>query len=198
VRFLAKGIVAVVALMVFVGQSEARPKNELVTFSGFGAPVTIGSETYPQVSITPGADTPSGNGAISIFTGDGSGMTFNSAPCVSPNASPEATYQGYEIYGCGPQAGYVEFMPQYFQDPKEAALGQPLCVISANIAGTLAFLNAAHSDLWAIDFPINSAGAEYFQDANGAWHVGVTYLFEGSTPGVPYEIDFVCPRNRKP
>jgi hypothetical protein len=79
VRFLAKGMVAAVAF-----QSEARPKNELVTFSGFGAPVTIGSETYPQVSITPGADTPS---AIYIFTGDGSGMTFNSAPCVPPTLS---------------------------------------------------------------------------------------------------------------
>lgn len=196
-RIFAGGMLAAVALLAFASQSEARPKNELVTFSGFGGPVTIGSQTYPQISITPGNDTLSGNGAIYIVTGSGSGFTFNGAPCVPPNASPEAMYQGHEIYGCGPQAGYIEFVPQYFQDPQDMDLDQPLCVISPNIASTVEFLNAASSDLKPGDFPINSTGATYFQDANGAWHVGVTYLFEGSTPGVPYEIDFICPRNRK-
>ena len=195
VRFSATGMVAAAVLLVSAGQSEARPKNELVTFSGFGAPVTVGGETYPQVSITPGTDTSSGNGAIYITTGNGSSWTFNAGPCTPPNASPEGMYQGHEIYGCGPQKGYVEFKPQYFQDARGAALGQPFCVFSANIAGTVAFLNAASSDLGPGDFPINSTGAEYFQDATGAWHVGVTYLFEASTPGVPYEIDFICPQN---
>jgi len=140
-------------------------KNTLVKFD-LGNPVTVGTETYPQVSLSPA--TGDGRGSISFVTGN-----LAIPPFVSPNIA----------------SGYIEFIPAGFKDPQPRS-GQPLCLFMGNLTPT--FATGDYQYIWNVPAIQPFIGANYFQDANGAWHVGVTIIVQPKATPVPYELDYIC------
>lgn len=169
---------SIIILLALLGSNSQASENTLISFSGLGDPVTVGSATYPDVSISP--KSPYGTGTITISTG---------------------LFSGGDLSGSVEVLGHVQFIPQHFYGSKN----RPICVFQW-LPKTNPLITISTATVIQI-LQMNDLSIGYSKDINGNWIVGldIDYSVAGVNPDpynpyyrpttVPFELelDFICP-----
>jgi hypothetical protein len=144
-------ITAALALSSVAAPAHASGGNQIVSFSGFGKPVTVNGYHYPEVVITPGSAAAGGivAGNINFVTGQLSGTSAD---------------------------GTITFIPAGYWGPSPAS--SPLCFFFPRSDGNFnGYVSIWNEQTQSTAYPAGS----YRQDASGNWQVTLNVIaFDGA------------------